>query len=368
MKGRSSSKHVKINKVCKSMEKRKVDKVIKEEPHLSGAYIRSLVKHLSSTRTKDSLNGDEKVLENLNTNGQCFSDPDNIMQQQESSPPPPPIKKQVRRRQHTSKPYQERLLNMAEARKEIVTALKFHRASMKQQEAAAINHDDLESKQSLGYSGSNISTTLEAYPSTTKLPNYHLDHHPSLSCPPSFPCYWPISTISPPPLPPPYHDNLNIVLPNAPLGLNLNIQDFHNLETNLYHNPLSNYSTSSSLSLTSSCSSSSSCASSSAVTATLSEEVVTPSTTTSSGGANTDGGGLHYAMDDEEMEEIRSLGEQHQMEWNDTVNLVMSAQWLEFLKTIDIGQEAGNDSHQYDYDDFSPFDQIMEFPPWQHGH
>nr|VDC79144.1 unnamed protein product [Brassica rapa] len=41
-------------------------------------------------------------------------------------------KKQVRRRLHTSRPYQERLLNMAEARREIVTALKQHRASMRQ--------------------------------------------------------------------------------------------------------------------------------------------------------------------------------------------------------------------------------------------
>ncbi|CAN6168805.1 unnamed protein product [Urochloa humidicola] len=39
--------------------------------------------------------------------------------------------KQARRRTHASRPYQERLLNMAEARREIVTALKIHRASMR---------------------------------------------------------------------------------------------------------------------------------------------------------------------------------------------------------------------------------------------
>ena len=42
-----------------------------------------------------------------------------------------PHKKQVRRRLHTSRPYQERLLNMAEARREIVSALKVHRADRK---------------------------------------------------------------------------------------------------------------------------------------------------------------------------------------------------------------------------------------------
>ncbi|XP_066395304.1 uncharacterized protein [Miscanthus floridulus] len=41
----------------------------------------------------------------------------------------PQVKRQARRRRHTSRPYQERLLNMAEARREIVTALKIHRAS-----------------------------------------------------------------------------------------------------------------------------------------------------------------------------------------------------------------------------------------------
>ncbi|RLN35014.1 hypothetical protein C2845_PM03G12810 [Panicum miliaceum] len=56
--------------------------------------------------------------------------------QQEQSPVvvmKPQVKKQARRRTHASRPYQERLLNMAEARREIVTALKIHRATMRQQ-------------------------------------------------------------------------------------------------------------------------------------------------------------------------------------------------------------------------------------------
>ncbi|KAJ0491796.1 hypothetical protein HanIR_Chr12g0567721 [Helianthus annuus] len=53
---------------------------------------------------------------------------------QQESPPPLPHKKQVRRRNHTNKPYQERFLDMAEATREIVTTIKFHRASMKHQQ------------------------------------------------------------------------------------------------------------------------------------------------------------------------------------------------------------------------------------------
>ncbi|CAH8390811.1 unnamed protein product [Eruca vesicaria subsp. sativa] len=83
-------------------------------------------------------------------------------------------KKQVRRRLHTSRPYQERLLNMAEARREIVTALKHHRASMRQ--------------------------------ATTTPPP------PSPPLPDSF--SWSNS-----------HD-LNFLLPHQPLGLNLNFHDF----------------------------------------------------------------------------------------------------------------------------------------------
>ncbi|GLT74197.1 hypothetical protein SLA2020_460080 [Shorea laevis] len=71
------------------------------------------------------------------------------------------------------------------------------------------------------------------------------------------------------------------------------------------------------------------------------------------------GGGLHHAMDDEEMAEIRSIGEQHQMEWNDTMNLMTSAWWFKFLKTMELGPEVKvqNDGYQL-------FDQIMEFPSW----
>ncbi|KAK9055307.1 hypothetical protein SSX86_026389 [Deinandra increscens subsp. villosa] len=107
-------------------------------------------------------------------------------------------KKQVRRRLHTSKPYQERLLNMAEARREIATALKFHRASMRQQNQTPANH-----------------VPNSTAPTATPTANNH----------------WPM----PPPL---VQENLDLVLPNQTLGLNLNFKDFNNLNTSIYYNPI----------------------------------------------------------------------------------------------------------------------------------
>ena len=71
------------------------------------------------------------------------------------------------------------------------------------------------------------------------------------------------------------------------------------------------------------------------------------------------GSDLHHAMDEDEMEEIRSLGEQHQIEWNDRVNLVKSARWFKFLKTIEIGPEDAKVDDGLDF-----FDQATEFPSW----
>ncbi|KAI3786962.1 hypothetical protein L1987_41073 [Smallanthus sonchifolius] len=89
---------------------------------------------------------------------------------------------------------------MAEARREIATALKFHRASMKQQQAAA-NHD-------------HQSPPPDPATATTN--------------------YWPM----PSPPPPPNQENFNLVLPKQTLGLNLNFNDFSNLNTSIYYNPM----------------------------------------------------------------------------------------------------------------------------------
>ncbi|KAL8209402.1 hypothetical protein R6Q57_006134 [Mikania cordata] len=260
--------------------------------------VSSLVKCLTS---KDLLDATK--------NGECYK---NTQKQ-------PQHKKQVRRRNQTSKPYQERLLNMAEARREIVAALKFHRASMKQQEAAQL---------SLGQEKKSKSRTIPSlYPSTITTANTTTTNS-----------YWSMSAFVPPPPPlSSYDDNQDFILPSQVLGLNLNFQSFSNLDTNIYQKPLSIDSPSSSSTPSSS----------------SSQAPITPSVPA---GKTNSSGDLHHAMDDEEMAEIRSLGEQHQIEWNDKLNLVTSARWRNFLISMKLEEDEG--------DEFKQFDQVTEFPPW----
>jgi hypothetical protein len=49
---------------------------------------------------------------------------------------------------------------------------------------------------------------------------------------------------------------------------------------------------------------------------------------------------LHRVLDDEEMAAIYSIGEQHDIEWSDTVNLVTSAWWSKLLDTVEGGAGA----------------------------
>lgn len=385
MKGRCSKQETK--------ETHKISK-LKEEPHLSGAYIRSLVKQLTSnsrTTKVDPMNPKhpDSVVDDAVDNGfnaQNLSKFGDTQQQPQQQPhQQQQHKKQVRRRLHTSRPYQERLLNMAEARREIVTALKFHRASMKQaneqqqQPASYVSSSPPFEQESKTKSRRNP----RIYPSNTSnfsttstynnLDNFSYSsfaqHYPV----PQNPYPWPAA--SPIPFPSAATvDALNFTLPNQTLGLNLNFHDFNNIDTNLYHNSSSNNP--------SIYSSSSPSSSSSPTLSVVTEELVPSSVTLSSsqevgptaamvaadltesyGGGG--GGKLHQAMDDEEMAEIRSLGEKHQMEWNDTMNLVTSAWWFKFLKTMEIGapelKSAGDEDNM---DGFQPFDQVMEFPAW----
>ncbi|CAM8978629.1 unnamed protein product [Rhodiola kirilowii] len=123
-------------------------------------------------------------------------------------------KKKARRRLHRSRPYQDRLLNMAEARKEIVTALKFHRASMKQQQQQQLVQPaaapDLEAKSDSGsiFSTSNLVDNLPQ-----SLP-FTCDFEANLP-------FW---------VPPPasHNSTFSFSLPNQTLGLNLNFQNFTN--------------------------------------------------------------------------------------------------------------------------------------------
>ncbi|KAJ8492123.1 hypothetical protein OPV22_013844 [Ensete ventricosum] len=71
---------------------------------------------------------------------------------------------------------------------------------------------------------------------------------------------------------------------------------------------------------------------------------------------------LHLAMDDEEMAEIHSIGEQHDMEWNDKVNLATTAWWSKFLKSMEGSLEerqggVGADRRHV-------FDEFLDIPSW----
>lgn len=69
------------------------------------------------------------------------------------------------------------------------------------------------------------------------------------------------------------------------------------------------------------------------------------------------------------MAEIRSIGEKHQIEWDDTLNLVKSAWWLTFLKTVEFGnnkemKEEEERDNSNNGDEYHPFGEFMEFPAW----
>ncbi|KAL0386740.1 UNVERIFIED_CONTAM: hypothetical protein Slati_4582700 [Sesamum latifolium] len=287
-------------------------------PHLSGAYIRSLVKQLTSSKsTKD-----------LSDSSENSGPADGVSDKQGKARQ---AKKQVRRRAHTSRPYQDSLLNMAEARREIVTALKLHRAAMKQ--AREKQQLELELEQ-----------VKESGPQVPPVGPATSSHH-IISCPGEtlefmlriLPVLLIISlseTGS--------HTlrafTLLILGPflqykpsifNSPaktLGLNLNLQDFENLDTTAFHNPSSNFS-----------SSSPSTSSSPALSA-ATEEI--PHTLQ----ARTNGdSGLHFGDD----------------QWNaDSVN--SEECWFKFLNSMEIGPEEQKDEDLVS----SPFDEVMEFPAW----
>ncbi|CAL5204930.1 unnamed protein product [Lathyrus oleraceus] len=315
----------------------------------------NLVKQLSTSRPKDQncvFKDGVSVDQNLSKNNKVV-DAHKAQPQQH--------KKQVRRRLHTTKPYQERLMNMAEARREIVTALKFHRASMKeaseQQKKQKQQQEAQEQmqKESLSHQSSQHQSFEQdgrynksrrnhrIYPSCRTNSSY-------LSVPNSY--TWPSASpiLSPPPttlLP----ENPNFILPNQTLGLNLNFHDFNNLDITVHLN--NNSSSSSSPSSYSSGTSSSS----------ASQDV--PSVGTSQVDRSSSAtGGLHTVMNDEAMAEIRSLGDQHQMEWNDTMSLVKSACWFKYLKHMEHGAPAPAPETKVENDGYRDFEQPLEFPAW----
>ena len=378
------------------------NKFEQDRPALSGAYIRSLVKELTTTASKPkdntmSTNNDPCVVDtssvspsrNLRKHGKVLGA--QLSQQQQH-------KKQVRRRFHTSRPYQERLLNMAEARREIVTALKFHRAAMKQaseqqqqqqeeqqqqqgQEQKQQQQQQQQPSESFQFSHHTSFEQDENFKSwrnsrtlpscMNNFPNNIMDgffpypsssfSHVPLPSVPNSNCTLPVasSSFAPPPL---MAENPNFTLPNQTLGLNLNLHDFSSLDATLFLNnnnnsPLFSYS-----SPTSSSPPLSIVTDQEVPSIGRGEGINSSMVDTIESMATTQvGGGLHTAMDDEGMEEIRSLGEQYQMEWNDTMNLLTSAWWFKFLKNMERGapqvKTEGDDAYRN-------FDELNEFPAW----
>jgi hypothetical protein len=268
---------------------------------------------------------------------------DHQQQQAQTAPPPQqqPHKKQVRRRLHTSRPYQERLLNMAEARREIVTALKIHRASMRQakeqQQQQQLMQLQLQQQQEVHHL---VQEQSQAAPTSyASYPDY-LYNSP-------FPHFTSPSSYSSPPLTyqtpaaPLVNSEHNIVdhhqlvpLPAQPLGLNLSFQGFNSFvggddtknSASSFDPPLlrqpsptSSYSVYSSPSVTM------------ASGHDLSSAVTMENTSLAADAAAS----LHRVLDDEEMAAIYSIGEQHDIEWSDTMNLVTSAWWSKLLESIE---------------------------------
>ncbi|KAH0452172.1 hypothetical protein IEQ34_019471 [Dendrobium chrysotoxum] len=307
----------------------------KEEPYISSARIRSLVRHLSSSMPRSNVPvivGDHTLPENsLN----CPNE-DSMSRQ---------TRKQVRRRLNTGRPYQERLMNMAEARREIVTALKFHRAAMKkaseqqQKEKLCQPTSPPSQKPTPILEESHFGLLMD-----TLKPNHIALNYTQQSSYMSPFSYSSPSWTYPQFTPPPFSDNLiKFTLPHQPLGLNLNFQSFNNVETPLFcyinnnnKSPVIQQPTSSSTSTSSSSSS-----------------------TAGMANLNLPDQTLHPVMGDKEMEEIRSISEKHDIEWNDMMNSVKTAWWSKFLKAM----EADDDSTvNREGDPFQMFSEVMKIP------
>ncbi|CAM8991897.1 unnamed protein product [Rhodiola kirilowii] len=337
----------------------KKDQIImdREATDLSGVYMRSLVKKMSSSskvRNQDAANGfcqggihvkgGQGSSEVLNPQNQHTSP---LLQQQQH-------KKKVRRRLHTSRPYQERLLNMAEARREIVTALKFHRASMKQKQQEPLQQPhlqilshaspDLEAKVEMINSSSKRSVIYPSDGFIASVAEFH--QSPSFTYDSSNHMFY--SNVTVPSVSACDNSSFSFSLPSQTLGLNLNFGDLSNLSTSPFQNNPSLF--------TSPSSSSSSPALSSTTTTTTTEEIHSAPEDWHNGA----GGILPYPeMDSEVMKEIKSMGDCYDMVWNDTMHSLTSAWWHKFSTATETSpqelKQVGDDHL---------FTQLTELPSW----
>ncbi|XP_038990434.1 dual specificity protein kinase splA-like [Phoenix dactylifera] len=346
---------------------------LKDEPHLSCAYIRSLLSSSKSKTPTNSKSPDRVIGDGLSQDLAEYTECISKVQQRQSPPPPSQSrlrKKQVRRRLHTSRPYQERILNMAEARREIVAALKLHRATMKQA------NEEQQQNQRQQKQNSTQPSTL--YSSLLALEEPHQEltdcrrnariHPPNYTYPyyyqdPSFSPFlnpssaWAYPTI--PSLSIADH-NLNLPLPNKPLGLNLNMQGFNNVDMSFCNSNTNNPPIQLSPPP-------SSCSSYSDFSPPIVLGLQVPSVSNVAPHASDVTSDplsmvLHPEMDDEEMAKIRSIGEQYNIEWNDMMNLFTSVWWNKSLKDM----EGSPDERMtgVEEDGFHVFDEFLDTPSW----
>uniref|UniRef100_A0A1D1XFB0 Uncharacterized protein n=1 Tax=Anthurium amnicola TaxID=1678845 RepID=A0A1D1XFB0_9ARAE len=244
----------------------------------------------------------------------------------------PQQKKLARRRHHASRPCQEQLLSMAEARREIVAALKFHRAAMKrageqQQQQQQQKQLQQEAQPSLGVQQRERSTISDAR-----------DH---------------LSNTTPNSMP--FSENLNHIFPSKPLGLNLNFHDFIKMHTTLHshddgnpkiHHPFSSCSYSHS----------------SLVTTNSAPEAVPISGRHPPASEETS-----ETPSDEDMAGLCSIGEQHKTDWNGHLNLAASSWRCKFMDTIEMSPlvlETGNGRGGIGGDVLHIFDGVLDIPAW----
>ncbi|KAI4986449.1 hypothetical protein ZWY2020_019079 [Hordeum vulgare] len=315
-----------------------------EKPHLSGAYIRSLVKHLSSSSTARSRDHHHITMGTKSYQEEqqgSQTTPPSLQQQQ-------PHKKQVRRRLHTSRPYQERLLNMAEARREIVTALKIHRASMREakeqqqqqqlvqqlqhQQEVQVVQDNRVAFSAPGMSSygpfSDYLHSSSPFAYSTSSSNSGYSYY---SSPPLLPYHTPVVA---PMLP--MVDALDqlVPLPTQPLGLNLTFDGFGG---GVGGEDAKNFTATSSSFDPPSLVQQPSPASSYSVYSSPPPATMVSQDMASAAAENTSQS-LHRVLDEEEMAAIHSAGERHDIEWSDTVNLATSAWWSRLLESVEHGE------------------------------
>jgi len=170
------------------------------------------------------------------------------------------LKRQVRRRS-TNKPYQERPMNMTEARKEIANALKYHRATRKlanEYQQLQLHHQHEPSSFQPSFYSSfrpngrfNIRRRPKMYPPYSNKILHYLNDFSFLSPFPPSPTFpFPRPFLPPPPVsnfypntitypfaqPPPKPEAPNFSLPSKILGFNLNLHHFNSSEPTLFLN------------------------------------------------------------------------------------------------------------------------------------